>query len=544
MKLRGRSLLVLVFAVVLTIVLVSVGFSVAACGGGSSEATNTLNVFVGEVVYIDPMLAFEYQGLQVDNALFDCLTQFDFKTSELKPDVAASWDVNAEATVFTFHLKKGTKFHNGREVVAADFKYQWERLTNPVNKANYSSLLSMVKGYEELQAGTATELSGVKAIDNYTLEVTLSYPLAEFPNVVAHPDCAPVPKEEVDKDPAAFAAMPIGNGAFKMAEPWVQGQGVKVVRFEEYTGTRPKIAGIFFKEYSDVDTAFLDFQAGTLDWTQIPNGQYKATVDQYGLADDGYTANPGKQVQNGQELGIVELVFNNEDELLKNADLRRACSLAINRQAICDIAWEGVRKPATSVIPSGLPGYEENAWQYSRYDVQAAKDMLAKAGYPNGTGLPTIKLSFISGVGQEEIMQLVQADLGVIGINCEFDANDGSTYWEKVGGGAYQIGANAWTADYPTIDNFLSPLFTSTSGMNSDRYVNKAVDDAIAAARKITDAGERMKASQAVVRLIGDDAPEAPIATYAHRNVASKRVHNLTYSPMSFLDFVGCSISQ
>lgn len=550
---RSLKLSVPLLAVVVASVVVLSG-----CGGGGGATTSskgsaagpakggTLNIYLGEISYIDPMLAFESEGLQVDHALFECLTRFDYKTSEVKPDVASSWDVNSDATVFTFHLRKGTKFHNGREVVAADFKYQWERLSNPKNKSDYGSLLNMIKGYDEMQAETnpATELSGVKVVDNYTLEVTLSYPYADFPQVVGCLQTAPVPKEEVERDPAAYAAKPIGNGPFMMSEPWKAGQGVKLVKFPGYTGTQPNIDGINFREYSDLNTAFLDFQAGNLDWCQIPSGQYKATAAQYGIAEDGYTSNPGKQVQNGQELGIVELLMNNNDSLLKNADLRKAISLAINRQAICDAAWEGLRKPASSIIPSSMPGYEENAWQYSHYDVAAAKQMLAAAGYPGGKGLPTIKLSFNSGAGHEEWMQLVQADLKAIGVNVVLDSSDSPTYWDKVDKGDYQLGRSGWSCDYPTMDDFLSPLLYSSSGSNFSHYSSKAADAAIVAARKITDSSERVKATQSAVKLIGNDVPEAPIATYAHHHVTSSRVHNLMYSPMDFLDFVSCWIQQ
>jgi oligopeptide transport system substrate-binding protein len=338
--------------------------------------------------------------------------------------------------------------------------------------------------------------------------------------------------------------MPVGNGPFKMAEPWASGQYIKVVAFEEYSGTRPKIEGIDFKIYSDVSAAFMDFKAGTLDWVMIPTGQYASTVAEYGASDDGITANPGKQVQNAQEYGIAEIIFNNQDELFKNADLRRAVSLAINREAICDAVWEGVRNPASSIIPVGFPGYEENAWQYSRFDREAAKAMLAKAGYPNGEGLPTVRLCFVADVGLENYMQLVQADLKEIGITAEFETSDGPTYYGKLMSGAYQIGASGWSADYPTIDSFIRPLFSSAGSQNFDGYKSPAVDQAMAAASQIIDDGERMKAAQAVVKMIGDDCPEIAVASYAHNRVASDRVHNLVYSRMNQLDFVSCWISD
>ncbi|MGI5939356.1 MAG: peptide ABC transporter substrate-binding protein [Thermoleophilia bacterium] len=550
--------------VILVLALTGAFLTVAGCGGGGKEATNaggrsaetsaaeqpvpggTLSVCIAEVSFIDPLFAFESEGLQVVQALFEGLTRFDYKTSVVEPCVAESWDVNADATVFTFHLKKGTRFHNGREVVAADFKYQWERLSNPVNGSMYSSLLSMVKGFDAMQDGTdpATTLSGVKVLDDYTLEVTMAYPFAEFPYVVGFPDTAPVPKEEVEKDPEAFKSMPVGNGPFKMAEPWKAGHRIKVVKFDGYAGTKPHIDGIDFLIYSDPNTAFLDFKAGTLDWTQIPTGQYKSTLAQYGASDDGVTANPGKQVQNGQELGVYEVIMNNEDAVFKNADLRRAVSLAINRQAVCDVAFEGLRKPATSIIPSGLPGHEANAWQYNHYDPAAAKEMLAKAGYPNGQGLPTLRLGFNSGAGHEQAMQMIQADLKAVGIRSEFEISDAPTYWDKVEKGTYQIGRSGWQVDYPTIDNVIYPLFFSTAGQNFSKYNNPAVDKAILAARQIPDEAERTKAMQAVVKLIGDDQPEIAICTYAHQRVASDRVHDLVYSPIGYLNFVDCWISE
>ena len=132
--------------------------------------------------------------------------------------------MSADGLTWTFHLRQDTKFHNGREVVAADFKYGWERLTDPANKSNYQTLLSMVKGYDEMTAGTAKQLSGVVATDKYTLTVTLTSPFADFPMITAMVQCSPIPKEEVDKDAAAFAEKPVGNGPFMMTEPWQHNQ--------------------------------------------------------------------------------------------------------------------------------------------------------------------------------------------------------------------------------------------------------------------------------------------------------------------------------
>jgi oligopeptide transport system substrate-binding protein len=538
---------------VLTAILVTVLVIVAGCGGGDKNTTTTgaasqepveggtLKYYIAAPSFIEPTQAFESEGIQVVQAVFDSLTQFDYKTNALLPAVAESWDKNADASVWTFHLQKGTKFHNGREVTAADFKYAWERICNPVNESGISYHLSAVKGYQEMQDGAATELSGVKAIDNYTLEVTLLYPYGDFDQVVGHPDLCPLPKEEVDKDPAAFALKPIGNGPFMVTdEGWVTDQYIKVVKFQDYKGAKPHVDGIDFLIFKDIETAWLEFKAGNIDFIDIPEGQIEATKAEFGVSPDGYTVNPGAQTLLGPELGIYYLLLNNKTAPFDNADMRRAVSLAINRQAICDVAYEGTRAPADTFIPAGMPGYVANAWPYSHYDLAAAKEMLVKAGYPAGTALPPLALTYNSGAAHDQLMAMVQADLKALGFEVTLDTSDGPTYWDKAQNGNYQIGRSGWSADYPTIDNFIYAAFFSTSGDNYSQYNNPAVDKAILDARKVLDPAERLKAYEAVVAMIGEDCAVIPVNFYKHRTVGSSRLHNFTSSSQNYDDFVSC----
>ncbi len=515
-----------------------------AAAGGPVKG-GTLSVYINEPVAIEPIDLEESEGVEVGQALFDSLASFDFVTSEIKPAAAESWEANADASVWTFHLVKGAKFHDGTPVTAADFVYAWNRLVNPVNKSNVSYHLEPVKGYDEVLAGTATEMTGLKAVDDNTLEVTLKYPFADFEYVVAHPTLAPVPKAAVEKDPAKFATNPVGNGPFMVtADGWVHDQSINLVAFADYYGTKPNIDGIAFKIFKDPETAFLEFKAGNLDFTSIPSGQIKATEAEYGTAENGYTGNPGKQTLLGAELAIYYVDINTTDPLLKNADLRQAISLAINRQAICDTVMEGTRVPSDSIIPPGVVGYEPGAWPYSKYDVEAAKAALAKAGYPDGKGLPEMTLSCNSGGSHEAIMALIQADLKAVGINVKTDLTEWAAYLPKLQDHQYQIGRMGWIADYPIIDNFLYPIFYSTSSNNYSGYANPAVDKAITDARQITDGAARVKAYQDIVKTIGADSPAVPIMAYRHGRVTSDRVYNLTYSPMGMLDFVGCWIVQ
>jgi oligopeptide transport system substrate-binding protein len=185
-------------------------------------------------------------------------------------------------------------------------------------------------------------------------------------------------------------------------------------------------------------------------------------------------------------------------------------------------------------------GYVAGAWPYAKYDVEAAKAALTKAGYPNGQGLPTLKLSFNSGAGHEDVMALVQADLKAIGINAEFDTSDAPTFWDKLENGKYQFSRYGWIGDYPIFDNFLYAIFFSTSGNNYAKYNSPAFDDGIKKARQISDTAARTKAYQDVNAALGEDSPIAPLVFYAHRRVGSARLNNFTYSPMGLSDFVSC----
>jgi peptide/nickel transport system substrate-binding protein/oligopeptide transport system substrate-binding protein len=497
----------------------------------------TFKMYIGEPAFIDPVNLQESEGTQVGQSLFDSLVTFDPITSEIMPAAAASWSANEDATVWTFKLVEGATFHDGTPVTAADFKYAWERICTPANLSEISYHLAPVKGYDEMQAEEATELEGVKVVDDYTLEVTLSYAFGDFELVVGHPALAPVPKAVVEADPAAFAEKPVGNGPFMMTEPWAHDQYIKVAKYDGYYGEEPYIDAVDFVIIADTDTAFLEFQAGNLDFVPVPTGQIAATVAQYGEAPDGYTVNPGEQVSLGGEQAIYYLLVNNAQEPLDDPLVRQAMSLAIDRQDICDKVFEGTREPATGIVPPGIIGWEPGAFPYSKYDVEAAKAKLAEAGYPDGEGFPTITIEFNSGVGHEDILQLVQEDLKAVGINGDLVGSEWAQYLDKLAEGDYSIGRLGWIADYPAMDNFLYPLFKTGSADNYSFYSNTEVDAMLDEARAIPDGDARLAKYIEIENILGEDSPVIPMFYYKHTRVASERVNNGIYSPNGLFQF-------
>jgi len=532
--------------VLLAFSLVAMVFAVGGCAadeGTTDEPTSdvtkggTFNFYISEPAFIDPINLQESEGTQVGQAVFDSLVAFDPITSELKPAAAVSWEPNEDATVWTFKLVEGAKFHDGTPVTAADFKYAWERICTPANESEVAYHLAVVKGYDEMQAETATELSGVKAIDETTLEVTLNYSFADFEFVVGHPALAPVPKAAVEADPAAFADKPIGNGPFMMAEPWAHDQFIKVVKFADYYGAEPNIDGVDYKILADQDAAWLEFEGGNLDFVPIPSGQIQATVEKYGESPDGYTVNPGEQVSLGNEQAIYYLLINNTDPALAKKEVRQAISLAIDRQDICDKVFEGTRVPATGIVPPAIVGHKADAFPYAKYDVEAAKAKLAEAGFPNGEGFPTISLEYNSGSGHEDILALVQEDLKAIGVNGELVGSEWAQYLDKLGAKDYQVGRLGWIADYPIMDNFLYPLFKTGSSDNYSFYTNADVDAKLDAARSTTDGDARVASLQEVEKIIGEDAAVIPMFYYRHTRVASDRVNDGVYSANGLFTF-------
>jgi oligopeptide transport system substrate-binding protein len=277
-------------------------------------------------------------------------------------------------------------------------------------------------------------------------------------------------------------------------------------------------------------------------------------VAQYGEAPaPGLTGEPGKQVLLGPEMSTYNVWINNTDQYLKNADLRKAISLAINREAIAQTVYEGTREPATGPVPKSIVGYQPDAWPYTKYDVAQAKTLLAQAGYPDGKGLPTLKLSFNSGAGHEPVMALIQSDLQKIGIQTKLDPHQWAEYtsdFTKVSGGKYakpqgqQLIRLGWQADYPIMDNFINPLFNSASENNVALYKDTAVDQAIVDARKTTDPAARIKKYQAIEKQIGLVMPMMPIVNYRHKNVVSDRTMDLTYSPTQLPSYTTVWLSK
>lgn len=517
MKISRKIITIIAVLVVLVLVgTMFVGCKKQAAAGG------IMRLRIVEPVSLDPPNCYESEGIQVARQVFEGLIKWDQKTYEPIPNLATKWEISSDGLVYTFHIRKGVKFHSGRELKAQDFVYSWSRVANKDTAAALAYHMTPIKGYDECQAGTATTLSGLKALDDYTLEVTLKDSYADFLTTLGHVAFYPVAKEDIEKWGDKYTENINGTGPFKFVK-WEHDQYIELVRNDDYWGEKAKIDGAKYMIIADENTAFLEFKAGNLEYCEIPIGKITVTREDPKYKD-GVIIKP--------MWGLYYYGFTlNAAPFKDNKALREAISYAIDKQNICNVVNEGISTPATGFVPPGIPGFKENASDFN-YDVEKAKAKLVEAGYPEGKGLPTLQFGFNTGSGHEMIAEAIQADLKAIGINVEVTGYEWGTMLEKAKKGEITFYRLGWQADYPTMDNFLFPLFYSQSYDNYGGYNNPEVDKLLLEARKTLDEDQRIAKYREVEKIILDECAFANIYWYGTRRIIQNYVKGFSLDNM------------
>lgn len=506
----------------------------------SDPVADQLRYYIGIPAAIDPYGVSEEFGLQVAFQLFDPLMRYDFAASQLKGLAASSFEVSDDARTFTFTLSSAT-FHNGDPVTSTDFKRAWERLVNPpqeLKKAHGSSpsayLLSLVRGYRELLAGSASELAGVTCPDDRTLKVELTAPYADFPYVCAHPALAPVPAAALE-DPGSFYTKPIGNGPFYLVDAWKEGHNISLLRYDSYYRAGASIDGVLFSVLDSGDTAVKRFEADALDVSRFYPVQANAAVDSYGQSDDGDTVSEGQGVLLGAEMSVYYLACNVKADPLASATVRRAISLLIDRKSICDALYAGTMLPADSIVPPGVAGRPDEGWEYAKHDPDKASELLdTVAKMSAGSRGIKVSLGFSSSGGHEKVMDAIVQSLLKAGIEVTEEKSDLSKLEEDSTRARLNLVRLDWTPDTPTLDAALYPLFHSGSAQNAGGYEHAEVDAALDEARSLADDQARLARCLDALNIVADDMPVIPLMYYTHRLVAAKRVTRLYVDPQGF----------
>lgn len=530
-------------------VLTGCGQRDAAAGGSSSgsaektAAATSFSYYTTDPMAIEPFGATSKDSWIIVLALFDPLLNYNYQTGELEGLSAESWESNDDATQWTFHLRSGLKFHDGTDVTASSFKYAWERLCGSDDDAKTSPMsymLSSVQGYDEMLAGDATELSGVTCPDDLTLQVQLKESNAEFSYICSTMALSPMP-DAAKNNYESFSKAPIGNGPFMLDDDgWVDGQYVAMKRFEDYAGPKPaSIDEVTATVFKDGDTAFREFEAGTLSLTNIPPARFADTEDSYGLSDDGYTANPGKQVLSGASATTIYAECNVKSGPCADKRVRQALSLALDRDAIVDKGYSNTQVAAGDIVGVGVPGNDESAWTYNHYDKDAAGQLLDEAGYPAGDdGSRGLSLTMMVPANFDLApYEVMQADWKDVGIDVQIDHIEFSAMTDRFDSGDFDMGVSTWFGEYPTMDNFLRAIFYTGATDNFVGYSNSEFDAKLDEARATLDDGQRQALCKEANAIVAEDMPVIPTTHRTICMVAVDAYQNVYVNPGTIPEF-------
>jgi len=459
-------------------------------------------------VTLDPALITHTHATAVAQQLFDGLVQFDADLNII-PSIASSWSASHDGLTWTFHLRQGVKFHHGREVNADDFVYAFTRILDPHTQSPHTSILARVQGAQAFMAAASDHVTGLQALDPYTLRITLSQPYAPFITMLGTVQASVIPREEVVRLGKQFGQHPVGTGPFRF-ESWTAGQDIILQANPAYFEGRPFLDRIAYRIFTTADSqaTLAEFEQGRLEDAPVP------AQDRQRLRSDARYRFFRKPL-----LATLFLWIDTHGSPLSQVKVRQAINYGINRRVINNEIRQNSAVEARGILPPGMPGYNPELAGYE-YDFLRAQQLLADAGYPHGQGLPTLEL-WTSAVSPTVLAEheAIQHDLQRLGISVVLrKAESWKQYTELLGKRPGAMYRYAWFADFPDPDNFLYTLFHSQGPNNFGNYQNPEVDRLLEQVRRENDYLRRIQIYRQAEALIMADAPTVNLvyATFEH----------------------------
>lgn len=512
---KNRKLIgVLTVVLLLSFVLTACGGSNSGTGGKAEENVITYNLGT-EPETLDVATATGKVEATVQMAMFEGLTRLDANNQPV-PAMAERWEISDDGLVYTFYLRDA-KWSNGDPVTAYDFEYAWKRLLDPDTAAEYCYQAFYIKNGEKYNAGeVSADEVGVKALDDKTLQVTLETPTAYFLTLTAFPNLYPVNKKIVEADPKWHTKVEtlVGNGPFKIVN-WEHQQKIELVKNPEYWAADDvKIDRIVMTMVESEDTELSMFESGQIDIAENPPVQEVRRLLDEGTA----TMYP--------DLSVYYYMFNVEKEPFDDPRVRKAFAMAIDRQAIIDNVTQANQIPAFAIVPYGIPDAEPGSDfrevggnNYFKEDVAEAKRLLAEAGYPDGKGLPEIKILYNTNEAHqkiaEAIMEMWKKNLGA---KVSLTNQEWQVYLNSRKAGDYQVARAGWGADYVDAMTFLD-MWMTDNGNNQTNWGNPEYDRLIKEAKASSDPEERVKLMHEAEKILMDEMPIMPIYFYTNVNM-------------------------
>lgn len=492
-----------------------------------------------------------YPGINTTGTSFDANSQiysrivdFERGTTKVIPGLAEKWDISADGTVYTFHLRKGVKWHSNanfkptRDMNADDILFMLERQWKPehpyfkVTSSNHSYFNDM---------GMPKLLKSVEKVDDYTVKVTLNAPEAPFLSDLAMEYAGVQSKEYADAmlkagTPEKVDQEPIGSGPFYL----VQYQKDAIIRykaFPQFWGGKAKIDDLIFSITPDASVRWAKLQKGECHVMPYPN-----PADLEAIRKD---TNVTILEQPGLNIGY--LAYNTTKKPFDDVRVRKAMNMAMNKKAIVEAVFLSSGVPATNPIPPTMWSYNKSI-KDDPYDPEAAKKLLAEAGFPNGfeTDLWAMPVQRPYNPNAKRIAELMQADLAKIGVKAEIKSFEWGEYRKRAQAGEHQMAQLGWTGDNGDPDNFLHTLLgcaaSKGSGSNIAKFCHKPFDDLVLKAKSVSDQGERTKLYEQAQVIFKEQAPWFTIAHSVQLKPVRKEVVDFKLSPFGRHTFYGVDL--
>ncbi len=511
-----------------------------------------------------PLSVVEVVSHRITNQVYQGLVKYNQKDLSITPSLAESWEINEDATKFTFKIRKGVRFHDnecfeggkGREVTANDFKFCLTQLctADPQNQG-FWNFKGRVVGADDYYQSTiddkplAEGVSGIKVIDDYTLEIHLNYSFSGFLQILSTPFTWAFPKEALEKYGIDMRVNCVGTGPFKV-KTIKEGEAVILIRNENYWqidehGNRvPYLDAIKFTFLKEKKSELLEFKKGNLDMVfELPIQMIDDVMGE--LADA--TESPSFELQVTPALAIHYYGFLHQSDLFDNVLVRKAFNYAIDRESIVTYTLQGEGRPAIyGIVPPAFKGYDYESVQGYTFQPEKARLLLTEAGYPNGDNFPKLTLQLNSGGSRNvQIAEVIQKQLKEnLNIDVILNVMPWGQHLENYETGKALFWRTGWIADYPDPENFLNLLYgahipenlSDKSYVNSVRYKSTVFDSLFSTAQREVDAIKRAELYRNADQIAMDDAAIMPIYYYENYRLLQLNVRDFDINPMEYRD--------
>ena len=526
-------------------IFLSAALFVTAFAGCGKKKADGITVQIGpNPETLDPALNIAVDGGNMLITLFETLLIID-QDNKVQPGQAEKYEVSPDGLTWTFTMRDGLKWSDGTELNAKDFEYTFKRIANTNVAAPYAeTVIGMIEGYKDAIDSKNPEKLNVKASDDgKTLTIKLAYPCSYFDKIVAFGTMSPVQKATVEKNGDSWATKPetyVCNGPYTITE-WTPSEKIVCKKNENYKGgwDSSKIVNdkLTFLLLEDSSASYTAYTGGTAQLIKdVPTEEIPTLKKD---KKDEFNVDP--------ILGTYYLSMNLNKAPFNNKNVRKALSLAIDRDYVANTVMQGTYTPAYNYVGTGVDDVETGKFlenskaakggkTYISEDYKAnleeAKKALAEAGYPEGKGFPTITYSTNDAGYHKALAEYLQQVYKDLGITMNIDIVDWSSFTPKRRAGEYEMARNGWVMDYNDASNMIE-LFVSSNGNNDGKYNNPAFDKAMNDS-KVADKTAHFAALHEAEKIVSEDYGFIPVAYYNDFWLQSTSLKGTWHSPYGY----------